>query len=206
MDQRAFCFSLQQLMADKNKLGFNGQWVEVFSTGRKIGVTDDGTKIPVDIDLDFLQTAASTYNAETHEAPACIGHPKHDAPAYGWVSGARVNGNKLEVQFAETQPEFERMVKSGMFKKRSPKFYMDDEAPGGKGPYIRHVAFLGAMAPAAKGLKDVQHAQFNEDEGKTIAFEIEFSEGEGMTTENKTSANEREPIDSILSCNVFRWC
>jgi hypothetical protein len=180
-------------MVDKKKLGFDGQWVEIFSTGRKVGFSDEGEKVPVDVDLAFLRTAASTYDPAIHEAPACIGHPANDAPAYGWIAGARVNGNKLEVQFADTQPAFEQAVRGGLFKKRSPKFYMDDDAPGGKGPYIRHVAFLGAMPPADKSLKDIQHAQhaqFSENEGKTIAFELELSEGEGMTTEHEN----RKPI------------
>jgi hypothetical protein len=93
----------------------------------------------------------------------------------------------LQAQFADTDPGFEQIVNDGRYKKRSPKFYLDEKGCG-KFPYLRHVAWLGAAPPAVKGMRDVQrHAQFSETEGDTVAFEIEFSEGEGMTTENKST-------------------
>jgi hypothetical protein len=32
-----------------------------------------------------LAASAQAYDPKVHEAPIVIGHPKHDAPAYGWV-------------------------------------------------------------------------------------------------------------------------
>jgi hypothetical protein len=173
-------------MANK-RLGFSGQWIDLFKTGRHVGFDEAGKKVAVEVTPDFLRAVADNYDPALHEAPACIGHPENDAPAYGWVDGMRVEGNMLQAQFADTDAGFEQIVNAGRYKKRSPKFYLDEQGCG-KFPYLRHVAWLGAEPPAVKGMRDVQrHAQFSEDEGETVAFEIEFSEGEGMTTENKTT-------------------
>ena len=32
-----------------------------------------------------LAACAAAYDPAKHEAPLVVGHPKHDAPAYGWV-------------------------------------------------------------------------------------------------------------------------
>src|SRR5260370_869618 len=50
-------------------------------------------------------------------------------------------------------------------------------------------------------MKDVQrHAQFSEDEGETVAFEVEFSEGEKPVTEGKKT---EKPIGEQIS-DYFR--
>lgn len=173
-------------MADK-KLGFGGQWVQAFGAGKHTGITADGKSKEILVTSDFLQKLSDNYDIALHEAPAVIGHPESDAPAYGWVSATRVKDGKLEIQFSDTEPHFEQMVRDGRFKKRSVKMYLDDRAPGGKAPYLRHVAFLGAQPPAVKGLEDIH---FSEDEGETVAFELEFSEGENMTTDKTGDVNQ----------------
>lgn len=175
---------------EKKKLGFGGQWIDLFKTGRHVGFDDDGKKVSVDIKPDFLKAVVDNYDATLHEAPACIGHPENDAPAFGWVAGMRVDGETLQAQFADTDPGFEQIVNEGRYKKRSPKFYLDEKGCG-KFPYLRHVAWLGAEPPAVKGMRDVQrHAQFSEKKGETVAFEIEFSEGENMTDAEKKALQE----------------
>ena len=152
------------------KPGFGGQWIEIFSTGTH---TDDAGN-QHNIDAAFLDAVAGNLNVTLHEPPAVIGHPETDAPAYGWVCAARRNADKLEVQLCDTDPQFEEMVRTGKFKKRSASFYLDkDKAPGGIVPQLRHVGHLGARPPAVKGLRDVQFK-----EGEAITFE--FSEGEDM--------------------------
>jgi hypothetical protein len=180
-------------MATANKkLGFGGQWVDLFKAGVHTGKDDNGDPIQIPVTTAFLETVAGNYDPSVHEAPACIGHPETDAPAYGWVAGLRVENGMLQAQFADTDPGFEQIVSDGRYKKRSPKFYLTEQACG-KAPYLRHVAWLGAQPPAVKGMRDVQrHAQFSEDEGKTVAFEIEFSEGDEMTTQNKVDDQQVE--------------
>ncbi|WP_319414409.1 peptidase [uncultured Cohaesibacter sp.] len=121
-------------------------------------------------DLDAI---ASGYNAETHQAPIVIGHPKQDAPAYGWVKSVSVRGDRLVVEPDQLNAEFADLVKDGAFKKVSAAFYAPKSA-GNPTPgqyHLRHVGFLGAQPPAVKGLKPVEF-----DEGDAII--IEFAEGD----------------------------
>lgn len=157
-------------MPEKKKPGFNGQWVDVFSTGNH---TDDKGRAHA-IDLSFLEQVVNNFNPTLHEPPATIGHPKTDAPAFGWVCGLRVKDDILQARFCDTDPAFEALVKEGKFKKRSSAFYMDTAtAPGGQVPALRHVGFLGAQPPAVKGLREIHF-----DEGEAVTFDITFSEGD----------------------------
>lgn len=123
------------------------QWLELFRGG------DYGDKGNFgDSDLDQI---VRNFDPSFHEPPAVIGHPEHDAPAYGWVTGLKRSGNKLLGRFREVDPAFEEMVKSGRFKKRSISLYQT-----GKGWMLRHVGFLGAQPPEVKGLAN---AKFRED-------------------------------------------
>jgi hypothetical protein len=180
-------------MTIKKKLGFKGQWVEAFGVGRQVGLDGQGKKVPIDVTSAMLNAIAGNYDVSLHEPPAVIGHPDSDGPAYGWISGVRVNGDKLELQFSDVEPQFEQMVRDGRFKKRSLKLYVDPAtAPGGKAPSIRHCAFLGAEPPAVKGLKNIH---FSEDEGESIAVDVEgditFSEGAPMDKELDKTIKDR---------------
>jgi hypothetical protein len=175
-------------MAKQKKPGFSGQWVKLFPAGKHRG--DDGNVY--DITPAFLEAVVKNYDPELHEAPAVIGHPKTDAPAYGWASELRFNGGLLEAQFTQVEPQFEEMVQAGRFKKRSPSFYVDKSiAPNGVAPYLRHVAFLGAQPPAVKDRR-IEDIHFEEGD-KGVAFEvgeIEFSEGATMTDDEKKALQE----------------
>jgi len=92
-----------------------------------------------------------------------IGHPETDSPAYGWTEGIKRVGEVLYAKGKEVVSEFEDMVKQGLFKRRSVRLSPD-------GTKLRHVGFLGAAAPAVKGLKNIAFG----DEKETIT--IEFSE------------------------------
>jgi len=56
-------------------------------------------------------------------------------------------------------PEFTEMLKKGLFKKRSIALYPDLA--------LRHIGFLGAVAPAVKGLADIK---FNEGGGYSMEY------------------------------------
>jgi len=133
-------------------------WIEIFKGGKQIdnaGRAHDGDAL--------IETAVATFNPSYHEPPAVIGHPKENAPAYAWVGGvkkvARDGVNVLLAKFKDVVPEFEDMVKRGLFKKRSAGFY-----PNGR---LRHVGFLGAVPPAVKGLASLK---FTEQEATTFDF------------------------------------
>jgi len=166
------------MTTSKKKPGFNGQWIEIFSTGTHF---DNAGKQHV-IDAAFLDSVVSNFNLDLHEPPAVIGHPKNDAPAFGWGCALRRNGEVLEAQLCDNDPQFEEMVRTRKFKKRSASFYLDPEtAPGGQVPALRHIGFLGAAPPAVKGLRDIHF-----EEGEATTFE--FSEGEAMADDKDKTA------------------
>lgn len=99
---------------------------------------------------DFDQMIANT---APNEAPFVIGHPKVNAPAYGWGVEYKRDGDKLFVKGGQINPEFSRLVESGAYKKRS-----FSVAKGDAGWKIKHIGWLGAAAPAISGMADVQCA------------------------------------------------
>lgn len=146
--------------------------IEIFKPGSH--TTMHGETITFS-EADILATAAA-YDPDKFEAPMVVGHPQIDAPAYGWVKGLDVAGGKLNAEGHQIEPQFAEMVGSGRFKKVSARFYRPD-SPDNPVPgvwYLRHVGFLGAAAPAVKGLKP---AAFSSDEEGTV--DIVFGERDG---------------------------
>jgi hypothetical protein len=130
--------------------------IEVFKTGTWTDSAGN-TRTWTEEDLDKI---VQKYNEQKeHEAPVVIGHPKDNAPAYGWVERLERKGSVLYAKLKDLVPEFLDAVKKGMYKKRSISLYPDLT--------LRHVGFLGAMPPAVKGLADVA---FSEAEAVTIEF------------------------------------
>lgn len=133
--------------------------IEIFKPGRFTAMNGAVLEFSA---ADLAATAAA-YDPAKHEAPLVIGHPRHDAPAYGWVkSVAAVNG--LEIEPTQVDPAFAEMHAAGRFKKRSAAFYSPD-APNNPVPgvwYLKHVGFLGAAAPAVKGLRNAEFAEAEE--------------------------------------------
>lgn len=134
------------------------KWIEIFKGGRQVdssGRVHDGDAI--------IDRALANFNASEHEPPLVIGHPRDNAPAWGWVGGLRAETvagvKRLLAQPRQVAPEFAELVRLGRFKKRSASFYADGR--------LRHVGFLGAMPPAVKGLADVAFA-----EGGELTFEF----------------------------------
>jgi hypothetical protein len=129
--------------------------IEIFKSGTHTDSAGN-KKTWTDQELDAI---VAKYNPAEHEAPAAIGHPEHNAPAFGWVESLERKGNTLYATFKDLVPEFVDMLKKGLFKKRSISIYPDLT--------LRHVGFLGAMPPAIKGLADIK---FNDAEATTIEF------------------------------------
>lgn len=146
--------------------GFEG-WIEIFKTGTHTD-SKGHTKTWGDSDLELI---VSMHDPKTHEVPLVIGHPESNAPAYGWVEGLKKEGMSLFMKARDIIPEFAEMVKRGLFKKRSISIY-----PNGT---LRHVGFLGAAAPAIKGLKDISFKE-GAEEGATFEFEQEADAGDRL--------------------------
>lgn len=142
---------------------------EIFRAGKHVAV--DGREMEF-TDADVAEIA-STYSPDLSEAPLVVGHPEINAPAYGWTKTLRADKGLLFAAPHQVDPEFAGMVNAGRFKKRSASLYLRD-TPGNPTPgklYLRHIGFLGAAAPAVKGLKDAQFA----DGGKAAEFAMPVS-------------------------------
>lgn len=118
-------------------------WIEIFRTGTwtdSAGRTRTWTRA----DLDRI---VRTYDPSKREAPLVFGHPKDNAPAYGWVEKLRVSGESLCAWFKQVPDAVKELIAQGRYKKRSISLYPDGT--------LRHVGLLGAVPPAVPGLKDI---------------------------------------------------
>ena len=115
---------------------------------------------------------AAAYDPALSEAPIVIGHPRTDAPAYGWVKSLSARGDRLYAEPDQVDAAFAELVESGRYKKVSACFYRP-AAPANPKPgayYLRHVGFLGAQPPAVKGLAPVEFAESPEDDLLLVEF------------------------------------
>lgn len=149
--------------------------IEVF----RAGVREDTLGTVHTITAADLAAAAAAYDPAVHEAPIVVGHPKHNAPAYGWISGLQAAGDSLTSSHRQVDAAFAEMVRTGRFKKRSVSFYQPTD-PANPKPgvwYPRHVAYLGAQPPAVKGLREIEFSEGDADSA------VDFSEPIVTTTE-----------------------
>lgn len=125
-------------------------WIEVFRAGTHKDSKGRSCTFSV-ADLDQMVS-----NLALGAAPAVLGHPKHNDPAYAWVKpdGAKVEGNSLFVKFEDINPAFEAGVNSGAYRNRSVSVFQDKDA----GWRMRHVGWLGAAAPAIDGLQPLDYS------------------------------------------------
>jgi len=141
--------------------------IQIFKPGTHVSTAGD----EITFSADDVRRMATAYDPATHEAPVCVGHPKLDAPAYGWVSSLRVGDDgALFARLSQVDPAFAGLVKDGRYKKVSAAFFA---RPSNDEPWrLRHVGFLGAAAPAVQGLRPATFAA-----GETV----EFAGGAGET-------------------------
>ncbi len=130
--------------------------VPIFKAGKH---TDSAGDVREWTEAD-VKSIADKYDPINHSAPIVIGHPKDNAPAYGWVDKVEFLDGILYADFKEMNDGFVEAVKSGAYKKRSISLYPDLS--------LRHIGFLGAVPPAVKGLADIA---FSEGVYTTVEFE-----------------------------------
>ncbi len=151
------------------------------SSSRRLHIFRAGTypqkNGPVTLDETAVAAIANGYDPATHEAPVVVGHPKDNAPAFGWIKSLRAEGKNLYAEVDELDPVFAEAVKRGRYKKISASFYgpshASNPAPGRWS--LRHVGFLGAQPPAVKGLRAVA---FAECEGPDLVIETDFADAD----------------------------
>ncbi len=134
--------------------------IQIFKPGTHTAMGGD----EISFSEDDVAAIAENYDAAVFAAPVVVGHPKVDAPAYGWVKGLQVVGGHLVAELDEVDPDFAEAVSAGRYKKVSAAFYgpANKSNPKSGAYYLRHVGFLGGAAPAVKGLKPVTEAAFGE--------------------------------------------
>lgn len=158
------------------------KWFEIFRTGTHTAL--DGKVLTyTESDLDAI---VSSYDPAKNEAPMVVGHPKLNHPAFGWVKELKREGDKLLAYAEQIVPEFAEMVNQGLFKKRSIALNKDGT--------LRHIGFLGAAAPAVKGLADVQFSE--SDDSESLEFSADSTEETSDKVDDPTGnkPNETESV------------
>lgn len=108
----------------------------------------------VGVTRGMVEGLASSYGESGHRAPVVLGHPKDNAPAWGWVTACEAEGDNLFCDLDVT-PEFHTLLSEGRFRERSVAFY--DSQP----PVLRHLGFLGATPPRVKGLEPINLSEYD---------------------------------------------
>lgn len=146
--------------------GFD-DWIEVFSGGRR---TDSSGNAREWSAADVQQMV------DNHQpAPIVVGHPKDNAPAFGWTSQLKRDGVRLLAKFRDVYPAFAEAVKSQLYPNRSIRVEQTDS-----GWTLAHVGFLGAAAPAIPGLEAIKFST-------PVGEFHDYSEVLGMADESKTT-------------------
>lgn len=149
---------------DLDEEGEDHMWVEAFKAGDhrdSEGHTNRWEPKHLDTIAQQYNAKADAKNPERKMAPVVLGHPKDDAPAYGWIDKVKVSGDKLMAHLSELNSGFVQALKEGAYKTRSISLYPDLN--------IRHLGFLGGVQPAVPGLGPFKFAD-NGTEAKTYEF------------------------------------
>lgn len=142
----------------------NAGLIEIFRAGKHTDMKGN-TREFTEADIKGM---AESYDASASEAPLVVGHPVLNAPAYGWTKRLVADGPLLLAEPNQVESQFAELVNAGRFKKISASFMLPDakDNPKPGNYYLRHIGFLGAAAPAVKGLRDCSFA----DEGECTEF------------------------------------
>lgn len=122
-----------------------------------------------------VAASAAAYDPALSQAPHVLGHPKGDAPAWGWTKGLEAEGGTLYSLQENVAPAFAEAVEDGRYRFRSAAFYEPND-PANPKPgvwYLRHVGWLGAQPPSIKGLGPA----FSED---AVSEGVTFGEADGF--------------------------
>lgn len=151
-----------------------------------------------------LDAIARDYDPGRHEAPVTLDHGQ-SGPAHGWVKSLRRVGDRLLATLTRLSPQLADGLRSGAWKKRSIELYRKFGDPGA--PYLKAVSFLGAAAPAVRGLAD---PTFASDEGEVVSFDgpVDGAEAiafaEGVRARLVAAGRWRPSWESEGLCDVFR--
>jgi hypothetical protein len=153
-----------------------------------------------------LKEVAESYDPVIHEAPVRIGHEDTDkSPAFGWVKGFKVQGDKLYAD-VEFTPEMSGMLRNGNYKKVSISMYSPQShinpTPGKWS--ARHLAVLGATPPAVKGLEQIQFSEelFDYSDGETLESFYDPELGPTLESDNSPIQALKEVLEEHKKSTV----
>lgn len=116
-----------------------------------------------------IADAAANYDANKAPAPVVMGHPApghdHSAPAFGAISGARAEGDKLFLTIKNLAKEAVDGVRESRILNRSIAFWHPDH-PSNPNPgkfSLRHLGLLGGSPPAIPNLSPLRFAADDAD-------------------------------------------
>ena len=131
--------------------------VEIFRAGTR--VTADGRALEFGrADLDEIVESFAVANPDG--VPLVIGHPQTHDEAHGWVSKLWRDGDSLFCDCADVSAALRDKIAARRLPNRSASFF-PPRHPHNPTPgrwHLRHVGFLGAVAPAVSGLQPIQFA------------------------------------------------
>jgi len=148
-------------------------WIDIARTGT---FEDSNGREHTFTEAD-LEAIRAGYDPAKSEAPLVFGHPKDNAPAYGWLHALKLEGAKLLAQFAHVPAQVKKLVQDRHYRYVSMSLSPDKRR-------ILHIGLLGAAAPAIHGLEPVEM----NTEGITINFAASPEEarpGGNMPTEQE---------------------
>ena len=131
--------------------------IEIFRVGRHVA----GDGVSRDFSKALLERTAAVYSSERHPAPLVLGHPKNDAPAYGFASKLALVGEKFFAEVEHVAPAIKEAVRAKRYRYISAAFYLPESAgnpiPGAL--YLKHIGLLGAHKPAVRGMAEPEFAE-----------------------------------------------
>jgi len=151
-------------------------WIDIARTGT---FQDSNGREHTFTEAD-LEAIRAGYDPAKSEAPLVFGHPKDNAPAFGWLHALKREGEKLLAQFAHVPAQVKKLVHDRRYRYVSMSLSPDKRR-------ILHIGLLGAAAPAIDGLEPVE---MNTD-GITINFAASQEEprpGGNMPTDQEYGA------------------
>ncbi|MCL2038799.1 MAG: hypothetical protein FWG85_00035 [Bacteroidetes bacterium] len=130
--------------------------IEVFKSGSHT----DSNGVKTTYSLEQINQIVNSYNQFVAEhpndlAPLVKGHPKNDAPAYGWVKRLVKKNSTIFADIEDIDATLIEDIKKKKFKNFSVALYPD--------LLLRHIGILGAVPPAVKGLNKNGIAYFHND-------------------------------------------
>lgn len=153
-----------------------GDWLEIFRAG------DYGPKGKYS--TEDLEKMVANFNA-ADQAPIVVGHPETDAPAWGWLSEVKRQGEVLLGRIGELHKDFAAALAENKFRNRSVRI-----AQTASGPKLLHLGFLGAVLPQVEGLKT---AAFGDD-SQRLDYAFDLPE-KAPTSEGGQTATKEEEMD-----------